>query len=229
MPPTTVQPDIYLGSLRIAEPVIALTGLLISFLCFYAWMRLRRKTPMAPPERFFSLFFLLLAISSLIGPFFGHAFNYWAGFPGKAACWTFILLSQAALAQGAIEHTRPLFPSNVYPMLSAINLLALLTAFVFSLFYQSFYWVEAHIAFTMIGLVTTLEAYQFLYKHDPGSRLILLSIPLSALAVLPHLAKWSPSVWFTYWDVGHLLACASLWAILLGAERIIVLEKSKIK
>lgn len=220
MPPTTIQPDIYFGSLRIAEPVIALTGLLIGFLSFYAWRRLRRQRPKTLPLKYFSLFFLFLAISSVIGPFFGHAFHYWAGFPGKAACWTFIMLSQAALAQGAIEHTRPLFPGSAYWLLSILNVLALLAALGVSLYYRSFPWVEAHIAFTMIGLMAPLEALQFYFSRGPGSKLILLSLPLSILAVMPHLAKWSPSVWFTYWDAGHLIACASLWLIMLGAERI---------
>ncbi len=215
-----MQPDIYFGSLRIAEPVIALTGLLISFLSFYAWRRLRRQRPKTPPLRYFSLFFLLLAISSVIGPFFGHAFHYWAGFPGKAACWTFIMFSQAALAQGAIEHTRPFFPARAYSLLSVLNVLALLAALVVSLAYRSFPWVEGHIAFTMIGLMAPLEAYQFFLRRSQGGRLLLWSIPISILAVLPHLAKWPPGVWFTYWDAGHLIACAGLWLIMLGAEQI---------
>ena len=40
LPTANFQPDVVLLGLRIGEPMIALTSILVSFFCFYAWVRL---------------------------------------------------------------------------------------------------------------------------------------------------------------------------------------------
>jgi hypothetical protein len=105
-----MQPDIYLSTLRISEPVIALTGLGIALICGYACRRLLRRQETAPAYRWMIRFFALMTVSSVLGPFLGHAFTYWAGFPGKYACWIFSIFSLGALSQAAIEHARLFFP-----------------------------------------------------------------------------------------------------------------------
>lgn len=49
--------------------------------------------------------------------------------------------------------------------------------------------------------------------------LTLWAIGLSAVAVVPHLLKFSPSPWFCYFDIGHVLMCGALWVFMLAAER----------
>ncbi len=116
-----MQPDIYLGDLRIAEPVITLTGLGIAGVCLYAWLRLGRLQPILPAQRWMRYFFGSMTISSLIGPFFGHAFNYWAGFPGKYGCWVFSMLALTALAQAAIVHAAPVLRAGWNTWLTRLN------------------------------------------------------------------------------------------------------------
>ncbi len=215
----TIQPDLYIGSLRLSEPGVALTGLFIGILCFYAWLRLRRLQAPIAPQKWMTRFFGCMALSATVGPFFGHAFNYWAGFPGKYICWVFSMLSLAALAQAAIEHARPLLSHRNYRALCAANLTALLIGLAVSGVMQSFPWVEGHSAVILLGFMAPLEALVFWQNRDSGSRLMLASIPLAVLAVVPHVLKWSPAVWFTYYDLGHVVLYACFWVMLLGAEQ----------
>lgn len=215
----TIQPDLYIGSLRLSEPGVALTGLFIGILCFYAWRRLRRIPDRSIPQQWMVRFFGNMAVSATIGPVFGHALNYWAGFPGKYACWVFSMLSLAALAQAAIEHARPLLSGGNYRALCAANFIALAIGLVVSGVMQSFPWVEGHSAIILFAFVAPLEALVFWQYRDRGSRLLLGSLPLAVLAVLPHVLKWSPAVWFTYYDVGHVVLYACFWVMMLGAEQ----------
>lgn len=220
MPATTIQPDIYIAGIRLAEPVIAGTGLLIFSFCMYAWHRLRRRNPAILPVRLIRLFFLFLAASALTGAFFGHLFSYWAGIFGKAVCWTFSITSFAILAQAAIVHARPFLSLWSVRVLTTLNGLSVIGAIELTSFHQSYYSVEVHCAFALFFLIMPLEILIFSKRRDPGSRMLLWAVPLSIIAVIPHLLQWSPSVWFTAADVSHVLVLGSLWAILMGGERL---------
>ncbi len=212
-----MQPDIYIGALRIAEPVIALTGLGIAVICLYAWWRLRLAPGPVLAQRWMTRFFGLMAISSVLGPVLGHAFYYWAGFPGKYACWVFSIFSLGALAQASIEHARPLLPRAVFPWLTGANLAGVAVAVNAAGLSHSYHWVEAHSALAILGFMLPLEGYVFARRKDPGSRLLLFSVPVAVVALVPVLLKWSPSVWFSYFDVGHVLLYGCFWLMYRGA------------
>ena len=216
-----MQPDIYIGTLRLAEAGIALTGLFIAILCVYCWQRLRRNSTLSVPQRWVMRFFGLMAIASVLGPVFGHLFYYWAGFPGKYACWVFTILSLGALGQAAIEHARPTLAKSMYSTLSAVNIFLAVSALLISGVYKNFHLVEAHTALVLLGMLAPLEFRMLKRWSDPGSRLLLWSLPVAVLSVLPHLFKWSPDVWLTYFDIGHLLLLGSLWLMLRGGEEIL--------
>ncbi len=72
----------------------------------------------------------------------------------------------------------------------------------------------------LLGLMGPLEGLVYRRRSDPGSRLLLWSLPLAVVAVIPHIVKWSPSIWFTYFDVGHVVLYPCFGLMLLGAERV---------
>lgn len=213
-----MQPDLYWGSVRLAEPVIALTGLLIAGVSSYAWRRITGGKSWPAGRRWFGLFFLLMAMGSVLGAFLGHLFYYKAGFPGKYISWIFSILSQAALAQAVLEHARAHHSERWYRRLILVNASLALVAINFSGITKSFHWIEFHSAAVLLGILMPIEAGLWRRYRTEGSRLLLSALPVAVLAVVPHLLKWSPSVWFTYFDVGHLFVCGALWFILLGAE-----------
>jgi hypothetical protein len=215
-----MQPDIYLGGIRIAQPVMALTDLPPMLICAYAFVQMRRIGFTSATSRLFAGFFICMGLSMLTGAFLGHAFYYKAGFPGKAISWIFSMVGLAALAQATLERARPLHSDATWKVLTAIGSAGLLIAIVNTLASESFQWVEIFSAFALIGLLAPMEWRKLKRVPDEAGTYLLWSVPVAFLAVLPHIFKWSPSIWFTYFDVGHLLVCGSLWLIMLGALRI---------
>lgn len=214
-----MQPDIYINSVRLAEPGIAFTGLLIALLCAWAWRRLRLRQARTVAQNWMLRFFALMGIASVLGPIFGHLFYYRVGFPGKYACWVFTILASAALAQAALEHLKQNLAESTYRLLSGLNISLAAAALAISAGQRNFHWVEAHTAVTLLGLMAPLEWQAWRQWKDAGSRSMLLALPAAALSVVPHLLKWSPGVWLTYFDLGHLLLLPCLWLMLRGAER----------
>jgi len=214
-----MQPDIYLGTLRISEPVIMLTGLGIALICGYASLRLLRRQETAPAYRWMIRFFALMTVSSVLGPFLGHAFTYWAGFPGKYACWIFSILSLGALSQAAIEHARSFFSMLSYRGLTLLNLLGMSAAVTVAGLTKSFISVEAHSALAVLGFMLPLEGLVYARRRDPGSYLFLQALPITVFSLVPVVLKWSPGIWFTHLDVGHVLLYPYFVLLMLGAER----------
>ena len=68
-------PTIYFGTLRIDEPITALTDILISVVCFYAFYKLKNKQNKTSVRLYFKQFFILMGVSTFLGAFFGNSFS----------------------------------------------------------------------------------------------------------------------------------------------------------
>lgn len=218
VPPPILQPDLWLGSLRIAEPVTTLTALMISAICFYAWLQLRRHPVQNRVLQLIRLFFIGMALATLSGGILGHAFLYAGRFEWKIPGWVISMVSIAAIERAAIMHARPLMHPFWGRFFSVFNLLELAGFLFLSLYTLNFHFVEIHVGYGLLVVVGLFEGYVWRLKRDPGSARILWAIPVAALAVGLHLMHFSPSVWFTYFDIGHLLMCVCAWLVYRGAE-----------
>lgn len=229
VPPPIIQPDIYFHGLRIAEPVTTLTALLISVICWYAWRRVRRSTPKNFVTMLIRAFFLLMGLATLWGGIVGHAFLYRFSFAWKIPGWVLSMVSIAALERAAILHAKPLMPPFWGRFFSIMNFVELTIFLYLALSTLNFHFVEIHAGYGLLVVVGMFEGYVFRKKHDPGSRLLLLAIPLAAIAAAAHLAKFSFSVWFTFFDIGHVLMCVCALMMMYGAEKMEIygLEQTK--
>lgn len=219
VPPQIIQPDIYIHGLRIAEPVTTLTALLITVVCWYAWRRLGRTASPRPAVRLIRVFFLLMGFATLIGGIIGHAFLYAFGYAWKIPGWVLSMVAIAALERGAIVHARPLMGPAWGRFFGVVNVVELLTFLYLSLSTLDFHFVEIHAAYGLVVVVGLFEGYVLFRTRDAGSRLILSAIPLGMLAVGAHLLHFSPSVWFTYFDIGHVLMCIAALMMMRGVEK----------
>jgi hypothetical protein len=218
VPPPIIQPDIYLSGLRIAEPVTSLTALMISAICWYAWRRLSRSAPQNIVTQFIRAFFVLMGLATLVGGIIGHAFLYKFSFAWKVPGWVLSMVSIAALERAAILHAKPLMPPFWGRFFSVMNFVELGIFLYLALSTLNFHFVEIHAGYGLLIVVGLFEGYVFWKKRDPGSRLLLLAIPLAAVAAAAHLAKFSFSVWFTFFDIGHVLMCVCALLMMRGAE-----------
>ncbi len=213
-----IQPDIFIGGLRIAEPVTTLTGLLVALFSFYAWYRLGQTASRNPINVHLRWFFLLMAIGTAIGGIVGHAFLYMLPYYWKLPGWTISMLSITAIERAAIFQAKPL----LRPFWTRFFLWGTLIEFVVFLllvgFSQNFKWVELQAAIGLLVVMGMLQTYIYQKTRCRGSLILLAAIPVAVLAVLPHVFKFSPSVWFTHFDIGHLFMCAAVWVLWKGAE-----------
>lgn len=212
------QPDISLYGLRIGEPVITLTALLISIVCGYCWWRLRKIQPASDALQLTRIFFMLMGISTLIGGLVGHAFLYTLPFEFKIPGWLLGMVAASALAQSSVARSSDLLRKNVKRLFTGANIGVFAVLLVFLLTTLWFPIVEIHSAFSLLLIVTALETYRLVKLHDPNSKYILIGISFAAAAALVHVLKWSLSEWFSFFDIGHLFLCGTMWMIMRGSE-----------
>ncbi|MDO8366282.1 MAG: hypothetical protein Q7T20_05750 [Saprospiraceae bacterium] len=218
LPTANFQPDLVVYGLRFGEPVIALTSILVSVVCFIAWYRLGKVAKTNDALRLSRIFFLLMGISTLIGAVVGHLFLYRLPFVFKAPGWVLGMVAVSALEQASIVRAKPLLGRGWGGALGWINMVQLTLALWFVTATLWFPGVEIHSAFGFLCIIVPLEVLLLLKTKQRGSRYILQGILLLLFAVSFHIAKISLGVWFSYFDFAHLLMCASFWCFMRGAE-----------
>ena len=218
IPTGNFQPDISLYGLRIGEPVITLTAILICLVCGYCWWRLRTVLAASDALKLTRLFFLFMGISTLIGGLVGHAFLYLLPFEFKIPGWLLGMVAASALAQASIVRSSDILSRNARRVFTVLNVGGFGVLLLFLITTLWFPIVEIQSAFCLLLIVTTLDVYRLRKVNDPESRYILGGILLAVAAVAVHGLKWSFGPWFTFFDIGHVFLCGTMWMIMRGAE-----------
>lgn len=217
LPTHNFQPDLIVAGLRLGEPVIAFTGLLVTLVCFLAWRRLGEVSAPDDALRLSRIFQLLMAISTFIGAVVGHLFLYRLPFEFKMPGWILGMVAVSALEQASIERAKPFIKPGWKRALGWANMVALTLAIWFVSSTLWFPTVEIHAALGLLGIVVPLEAYLLLKHGRRGSRHILWGILWLVVAVGVHMSKYSLGPWFCFFDLSHLCMCAAFWQIMCGA------------
>lgn len=218
LPTANFQPDIVVAGIRLGEPVIALTGLLVAVVCFYAWFRLGKTPVTDDTTRLFRIFFLLMGISTVIGAVVGHVFLYCLPFVYKTPGWGLGMVAVSALEQAAIVRARPYLKPFWGKALTWANIVELTLALWFVSSTLWFPAVEMHSAFGLLCVVAPLELWYYRKTGSKESRYLWAGILFLVAGVLFHVLKLSLGVWFCYFDIAHLLMCPAFWCFMLWAE-----------
>lgn len=222
------QPDIFFGDVRIAEPVITLTGLIIGTVSWYAWLRLGRIANPLPEQRMVRMFFAFMAASAVVGAVIGHAFLYHFPFYFKLPGWVLSMVAASALERASILRVDEWVGEKGNRLLLSLNILKWVV-FVGLVSVTVYYpVVQIHMATCMLLGLGIAEF--LLWRRDKGdaSRMLLLSIVPALIAALIGVFKISPSVWFAHQDVSHMFICVSLWFLMLGAENMRLQEPATV-
>lgn len=219
IPTTNFQPDIVLGGLRLGEPVIAFTSLLVSLVCFYAWVQLKKLDHQDDVLKLSRIFFLLTGFSTLIGSIVGHAFLYAVPFEFKLPGWMLGMIAVSALEQASTIRAKAFLGEKTAKFIGYLNIAELTLAMWFLSTTLWFPVVEIHSAFGFLLIVMPLEIMLWVKSRNPASRDILQGILWLVAAVLVHILKISFGVWFCYFDIAHLFMCAAMWKIMQGAAK----------
>lgn len=206
--------------IRIDEPVVTITDLLVSVLCFlFAW-KLYKSGKKEKTFIYFQLYFFFMGLATLLGGLIGHAFLYLFTFSWKLPGWIISMISIMFVERAAIEHTRIWLKKEIVNVLGIINIIEFLTFLTFTITTLNFFYVEFHSGYGLMFVVLSLEGFLFLKTKNQASKFMLAGVAFAALAALFFMNKISIHQWFNYMAASHVLMAVAASYFYLGAKYI---------
>lgn len=211
---------IVLMGVRIDEPVVTLTDLLVSVLCFIFFYKLHRSGKKEKVFLYFKIYFLVMGIATTLGGLIGHAFLYHFSFFWKLPGWITSMISIMFVERAAIEHTRIRLSASIVKVLGVVNIIEFLTFLTLTIITLDFFFVEFHSGYGLMFVVLSLEGFLFLKTKNRASGLMLVGVAFAALAALFFMNKISPHQWFNYLCISHVFMAIAAIFFYLGASKI---------
>ncbi|WP_339793394.1 hypothetical protein [uncultured Imperialibacter sp.] len=211
---------IHLFGLRIDEPIVTITDLLVSALCIFYFYKLQKSGKTGKVFIWFKYYFLLMGIATALGGLLGHAFLYAFSFGWKLPGWIISMFAIMLIERGAIEHSGVLFKESAVKVLKVINILELLTFLSLTIFTLNFFFVEFHSGYGLMFVVLSFEGYLYLKTRNTASKNMLIGIAFAAAAALVFMNKLSPHQWFNHLALSHVLMAAATFFIYKGVQKI---------
>lgn len=217
---------IYLNNIRIDEPIVSLTDVILSLLCFYFAFKIQK---IDTGHRTFSLFryyFFIMGFAMAFGGLTGHAFLYALSPSWKLAGWIISMLSIMLVERAAIEHTRILVKPAMIRILLVINFIEFLIFLSLTVYSLNFFFVEFHSGYGLMFVVASLEGYLFLKLKDRGARFFLIGVGFAGIAAFIFMNKITPHTWFNHLSFSHVFMAISLSFFFKGVSSI---DMNKVK
>ncbi|MES2512592.1 MAG: hypothetical protein V4580_00555 [Bacteroidota bacterium] len=208
-------PTIYIGDLRIDEPITTVTDFLFIGVCFYAFAKTKQFSAYKGVN-LYRWFFLLTGISSLIAALIGHAFLYHFGFEAKIYGWVTGIISISFAQFAALHHTRSSVTQTTFKALQIANYIEIIIASILLFVIYSFTVVEVHTAYSLVINVTVLECIHYKKTKSLLSKNMILGVGICVLAVMCHVFKIAFSVWFNHLDLSHIFMALSMYMMYRG-------------
>lgn len=211
---------ISIWGLRIDEPIVTLTDLMVSAVCFVSAYKLHQSGKTGRTFLYFKIYFFSMGVATLLGGIIGHAFLYAFSFYWKLPGWITSMISIMFVERAAIEHTRIWLKPGIIKVLGVINIIEFLTFLTLTIVTLDFFFVEFHSGYGLMFVVLSLEGFLFLKTRNEAGKYILAGIAFAAVAAIFFMTKTSPHRWFDYLCVSHVLMAIAAWLFYLGAIRI---------
>ncbi len=200
---TDTYADIF--GIRVLEPVTVLTDLLVSAVCFYAFVRLKKIHFPGLHNRYFNWFFLTMGLATALGGLIGHGFIYLLSFGWKLPGWLTSMLSISLLERASIQYAKPLVSPRLRKFMDWANIIELLIFMVLTFSTLNFRFVEIHSAFGLLVVNTPLHLYVYWKTRSPASKLMLIGIAFAMISALVFMNEVTFHRWFNYLDLSHTL------------------------
>jgi len=242
-----IQPSIDILGIQIDEPVTTFTDLMVSAVCFYAFIKLSRIPVHNKVHLYLRYYFLSMGIATTIGGLIGHGFLYlfntqWhspdifvralshifgenllknIANPWKLPGWLTSMFSIMLVERASIEYARPLIKPKLGNIFAWVNIIELTTFVIITFLTLNFFFVEVHSAYGLLVVVTSFNLIVYIKTKSKGSKLFLIAVGFSALGALFFMNKWGLSIWFNHFDISHVLMTISAYFFYLGAKKIL--------
>ncbi len=211
---------IYPFGIRIDEPIVTITDLLVSVLCLIYAYKIHRSGKTEKTFLFFKIYFFIMGIATLLGGIIGHAFLYAFTFYWKLPGWITSMISIMFVERAAIEHTRIWLKDSVVKILGIINIIEFLTFLTLTIVTLDFFFVEFHSGYGLMFVVLSLEGFLYVKTKNPGSKYMLVGVGFAALAAIFFMNKISPHQWFNYMCISHVFMAIAATYFYIGTTKI---------
>lgn len=219
---------IHIFGIRVDEPIVTLTDLLVSALCLLFFYKIHQTGKKEKVFTYFKIYFLNMGIATLFGGLIGHAFLYQFSFYWKLPGWIMSMIAIMFVERAAIEHTRIWLSDSLVKVFRVINILEFLIFVTLTITTLNFFFVEFHSGYGLMFVVLSLEGFLFIKTKNIASKNILIGIGFAALAAIFFMFKISPHQWFNHISVSHVLMAVAATFFYLGAKRIDMSERRQV-
>lgn len=217
---------IYIAGIRIDEPIVSLTDLIVAGLCFYFAWKIHKAGKSHKVFRNFKIYFFVMGVATTFGGLIGHAFLYHFSFYWKLPGWITSMISIMFVERAAIEHTRIRLHEKTVQVLSVLNIVEFLTFLTLTIVSLDFFYVEFHSGYGLMFVVLSLELFLYIKTRNRASLNMLIGIGFAAIAALVFMNKLSPHPWFNYLSTSHILMTAAATFFYIGTTKLNMQEAS---
>lgn len=220
--------SIELFGIRVDEPIVSLTDVLVSVLCFIFFYKLHKRANQPLIIVYFKYYFLVMGLATTFGGLVGHAFYYEFSKSWKLLGWVISMVAIMLIERAAIEHTQIVLKQKYIKTLRVLNIVEF-TVFLLLTFYTlDFFYVQLHSGYGLMFVVLTIELLLFVKIKNEASKYIMAGIGFAALSALTFSTQFTIHAWFNYLSLSHVwMAVASVF-IYLGVKKIEVEKKKKV-
>lgn len=210
---------IQIGNLQISEPVTVLTDSAVAIACFIFARMLKTQSQNSKKHRFIRYYFIALGIGTGISGFLGHGLGVYLDTAWKIPGWMLCSLAVAWINQATLYHNQHLLSKRAFSLASWSNVAIMVICSFLSVYYLKFLFVLIYLGITMVFALLLLNGIQYRQNKNKASLSFIYSVLVIFVMIPPYLSKWSPSIWFTYHDVGHIFMIINAYFIYQAASR----------
>ena len=212
------QPSINLFGFTIMEPMVMLTNFLITAVCIFAYIHLKKVSTDKKVTQYFRYYFIFMALATFFGGTFGHAFQHIFGTPWKLLGWLFGMISIFLISHASLLYAKPFFNKKFILIFKLVNFIALL---IFAgLTIRTVDFVQIHSIFGFLALVMPLHIVLFTKTGNEGSKLMVFTICFTSLSAFIFTYKVSFGVWFNHLDIAHTILAFSMYFFYLASLKL---------
>lgn len=223
------QPSIEIFGTTITEPVVTLTDLMITAVCLYAFIRLKKLNRKGKVHKYIRWYFGIMAIATFLGGILGHAFQEQIELAWKLPGWLISMLAVMAVERASIIHAKPILNKKFGKFLEIANVVELLTFAVLAFSTLNFFFIQIHSAYGLGLVVLPLHFYVYWKTRNEGSRIFFLTVIFATLAAFFYTSEIGLNKWFNHLDLAHTVMAISMYLLYRGARKLKVLKRSNIK
>jgi hypothetical protein len=216
--------QIEVWGVRIDEPIVTLTDLLVSFFCFLFFYKMAKSPHQGKVFTYFKYYFLVMGLATTFGGLIGHAFYYEFTKTWKLVGWIISMFAIMLIERGTIEHTRIALNKRYVKILGIVNIMEFLIFLGLVFFTLDFFYVQLHSGYGLMFVVFTIEALLFYKTKNEGTKYIMAGIGFAALSALVFATEFSVHRWFNYLSLSHTLMAVATVFIYGGVKRIEIKE-----